>query len=47
MSRFIIRALFVGAASTAAWAHGMVGQRWFVVQLDPVALRPMKPWGRR
>jgi hypothetical protein len=41
-----VPALFgAGAASTAVWAHGIVGQRWFVAQLGSIALRPTKPWG--
>lgn len=41
-----VPALFAaGAASTAVWAHGIVGQRWFVAQLGSVALWPTKPWG--
>jgi hypothetical protein len=34
-----------GAASVSVWAHGVVGQRWFVAQLTHVELRPTKPWG--
>lgn len=34
-----------GAASIAVWAHGVVGQRWFVAQLSSLALRPTRPWG--
>jgi hypothetical protein len=34
-----------GAASVSVWAHGVVGQRWFVAQLSHLELRPTKPWG--
>lgn len=34
-----------GAASVAVWAHGVVGQRWFVAQLGSLELRPTRPWG--
>lgn len=34
-----------GAASVGVWAHGVVGQRWFVGQLGNVEFRPTGPWG--
>jgi hypothetical protein len=37
--------LAAGAASAAVWAHGVVGQRWFVAQLGALDLQPTKPWG--
>jgi hypothetical protein len=37
--------LAAGAASVSVWAHGVVGQRWFVGQLSHVEFRPTKPWG--
>jgi hypothetical protein len=37
--------LAAGAASAAVWAHGLVGQRWFVAQFGALDLQPTKPWG--
>jgi hypothetical protein len=37
--------LAAGAASAAVWSHGLVGHRWFVMQLGSLELQPTKPWG--